>query len=61
MNTNRRFLVGSILTAALAGCSQNASTLTTPPDFTRDSLAGGKVSLADHRGKVVLIGFWAVG
>lgn len=29
------------------------------PDFTLDLLGGGKVSLADLRGKVVLVNFWA--
>jgi thiol-disulfide isomerase/thioredoxin len=29
------------------------------PDFTADNVHGGKVTLADHRGKVVLLDFWA--
>ncbi len=29
------------------------------PDFTRDDLAGGQVHLADYRGKLVLLNFWA--
>jgi len=30
----------------------------TVPDFTLDLLSGGKVTLADLRGKVVLVNFW---
>jgi len=29
------------------------------PDFTADNYHGGKVTLADHRGKVILLDFWA--
>jgi len=29
------------------------------PDFTLESIDGGSVSLSSHRGKVVLIAFWA--
>jgi thiol-disulfide isomerase/thioredoxin len=29
------------------------------PDFRLETLAGGEVSLSDHRGDVVLINFWA--
>jgi peroxiredoxin len=29
------------------------------PDFTRDDLDGGQVHLADYRGKLVLLNFWA--
>ncbi len=29
------------------------------PDFTADNVHGGKVTLTDHRGKVVLLDFWA--
>jgi hypothetical protein len=31
----------------------------TPPAFTLDTLGGGRVSLADFRGRPVLIYFWA--
>ncbi len=31
------------------------------PDFTLTSLAGQTVSLSEHRGKVVLLAYWAVG
>lgn len=30
-----------------------------PPDFTFPDLSGERVSLADHRGKVVLVNIWA--
>ena len=29
------------------------------PDFVTEKLEGGKTSLADHRGKLVLLHFWA--
>lgn len=50
------------LFAALVGCS--SPTLPDPTDleannFTQSDTSGNSVSLADHRGKVVLVQFWA--
>ncbi|QDV91376.1 hypothetical protein RAS2_24740 [Phycisphaerae bacterium RAS2] len=61
MNTSRILMIGSLVAlAALSSCSQSAGPVKQAPDFTLDSLNGGKVSLAQRRGQVVLIGFWAV-
>jgi hypothetical protein len=34
---------------------------TAAPDFSLKALDGGFVSLSDHRGKPVLLAYWAVG
>lgn len=61
MKTSQYLLFGSLMAiASLASCSQSAGPMKEAPDFTLDSLDGGKVSLAQRRGQVVLIGFWAV-
>lgn len=61
MNTSRSLILGSLVAlASLASCSQSTNPMKQAPDFTLDSLDGGKVSLAQRRGQVVLLGFWAV-
>jgi cytochrome oxidase Cu insertion factor (SCO1/SenC/PrrC family) len=57
------------LAVAAAGCAQGPRVPDTgakvvgkaAPDFTLTSLAGQKVSLSEHRGKIVLLAYWAVG
>ena len=50
------FAAGVLLCAvALAGDAQNK----TAPDFTLDSRAGKPLSLAQYKGQVVMLNFWA--
>jgi peroxiredoxin len=42
-----------------AGASRGINVGNRAPDFTLEALDGSEVSLQDHRGKVVLINFWA--
>lgn len=55
-----------ILAIAVVACSETSSAAprginvgNRAPDFALEALDGTKVSLQDHRGKVVLINFWA--
>lgn len=49
----------------LTGCSPSGTQVTAPrvgeaaPPFTLPLLDGGKISLADQKGKVVIVNFWA--
>jgi peroxiredoxin len=45
------------LTCAIAPAQQADDP--TAPDFTLNTLDGGKIHLADYRGKIVLLNFWA--
>jgi peroxiredoxin len=57
--------LGAMLAAALLGCSPAAepgskgADAPTAPDFTLVDLEGHSISLADFRGKTVVIDFWA--
>lgn len=62
--TKRLLLALLILAALFAGCSREkaqpqAREGNPAPDFTLRDLAGREVRLADLRGKVVLVNFWA--
>ena len=48
-----------ILFLFLYGCEKEAEKLRTAPDFTLRDLNGNTVSLKEHRGKIVLLDFWA--
>jgi peroxiredoxin len=50
-----------LLLTVLAGChaKPKAAAGGGAPDFTVNDLQGKKISLADYRGKVVLLDFWA--
>ena len=41
------------------GCNTNADTAQSAPDFTLNDLSGNQVSLSEHKGKPVLLDFWA--
>jgi thiol-disulfide isomerase/thioredoxin len=61
MKTRSGFQVAALLTA-LAACAWPAAATDGPvaaPAFTLASRAGGEVSLADLKGQVVMINFWA--
>ncbi len=48
----------AVLAAAPAGCAQS-ETPVAAPDFTITDLEGVEHSLADYRGKVLFVNFWA--
>lgn len=51
---------GVIVAVLLASASVGAAGVTgKAPEFTRNDLAGKPLNLADYRGKVVLLNFWA--
>ena len=54
-------LIAFAALAALAGCpgAEKTAPSSSAPDFTLPDLSGKKVRLADQKGKVVLIEFWA--
>lgn len=65
MKTNvlsQKFLMAGLGLMLAGGC---ASTERTPgkvaPNFELSDLSGNKVSLAQHKGHVVMVCFWAVG
>jgi len=61
MKTRSGFQVAALL-AALAACAWPAAATdgsVPAPAFTLSSRAGGEVSLADLKGQVVMINFWA--
>ena len=43
----------------LAGCGGEGDGPSTAPDFQLKDLAGNHVGLVDHKGKIVLLDFWA--
>lgn len=65
-----RLVLVTLLILTIAGCSKKESATPSAPAgpvkegkpaplFTLPDLSGKSVSLADHRGKVVLVNFWA--
>ena len=49
-------LFSIVLTSAIASAGPASGVA---PDFTLQTLGGGQTSLAEHRGNVVMINFWA--
>jgi hypothetical protein len=57
-------MLGAAALIAAGGCQGGAESMLLnreSPDFSLKTLNGDSVSLAAHRGSVVLISFWAVG
>ena len=60
MGNTRRMLLATCLALGLPALAWGAATPGSPaPDFTLAARDGGKVSLADLKGQVVMINFWA--
>lgn len=53
-----RFAV-AVLSALLSGAAASMNVGDTVPDFRRADLGGKEVQLSRHRGKLVLLNFWA--
>ncbi|MHB8478078.1 MAG: TlpA family protein disulfide reductase [Steroidobacteraceae bacterium] len=54
-----RIAAAAILGASLCGAADSKAVGDMAPEFSRADLAGKPVRLADYRGKLVLLNFWA--
>jgi peroxiredoxin len=54
-----RALIGFVVAVGLSGCKHPVMEVRAAPSFELPDLAGGKVSLAALRGKVIVLDFWA--
>jgi thiol-disulfide isomerase/thioredoxin len=61
MNLWKRISSVALLSMGIAGAASNAplASGSPAPGFELDSLAGKQVNLADYKGQVVLLNFWA--
>jgi peroxiredoxin len=54
-----RWITAATVVVLLCGATMPAKVGDVAPDFARADLAGRQVHLADYRGKLVLLNFWA--
>lgn len=59
MSKSLRWITAAALLVLLCGATTAAKVGDAAPDFARADLAGRQVHLADYRGKLVLLNFWA--
>ncbi len=59
MNKSLRCITAAALLVLLSGATTAVEVGDVAPDFTRADLAGVQVRLADYRGKLVILNFWA--
>ena len=52
-------LVALVIAGVVGGCKGPVAEVRAAPSFDLPALSGGKVSLADLKGKVVVLDFWA--
>jgi len=59
LSKSLRWITAAALLVLLCGATTAMKVGDVAPDFTRADLAGRQVHLADYRGKLVLLNFWA--